>query len=160
MRIAQLIAGLFALVAGQPLQADVALEDGRGSYYSGAEWVLDAEGHIVASSAVLVERDLDVPHRALAQKVVRESPHAGVLPRDSATTVTLLGMSTSPFALEGVASRQGARVEVLEGVVRGVLVIRETVRAADGRAVATHVIDATQLPREEYESWMARLPAP
>lgn len=72
MRIAQLVAGLFALVAGQPLPtgaADAVLEDGQGSYYSGAEWVLDAEGHIIASSTVLMER----------------------VPDDSATTVTLLG---------------------------------------------------------------------
>ena len=96
MRIAQLVAGLFALVAGQPRPADAAdaadaaPEDGQGSYYSGAEWVLDAEGHIIASSAVLMERAL-VERGAAYARARGPGPRANPL----ATEVNCFGGLTS-----------------------------------------------------------------
>lgn len=157
MRVVQLVAGLLTMAFGQSQQVDAPQEDGHGRYYSGAEWVLDADGAVIASSAVVVERILDVPNRVLVQHVIRESPRRGLLPRESTTKVTLVATSASPHALDGLALRDGTRVEIVERVSQRVLVISETVRGSDGRAVEVHVVDATPLAREEYEPWARRL---
>jgi len=155
MRIAQLITGLAALFFGTPVEATE--EDGRARYYSGAEWVLDGDGRVVASSTILVERMLDIPNKVLRTSVVRESPRAGVLPARSTTTLTLVGTSVSPFVLEGLGEREGARLQVVERAARQVLVVRETVRDDEGHTVRVHVLNATPLAPDEYEPWAARL---
>jgi hypothetical protein len=158
MRIAQLVTGLLALVFGTP-EAAGAEEDGRARYYSGAEWVLDADGQLLGSSAVLVERLLDIPNRTLRTNVLRESPQDGILPARSTTRLSLVATTASPFELDGLGERGDARVDVSERAQRNVLVIRETVRAEDGHAVSVHILDATALSRAEYEPWAARLAA-
>ena len=148
MRIAQLVPGLLALVFGTP--AAQVEENGRARYYSGAEWVLDDDGRLLGSSAVLIERTLDIPNRVLRTHVLRETPRDAFLPARSATTVTLIGTSAAPFALEGLAERGGARVDVDEHAARQVLVIRETIRAGDGHTVRVHILNATPLAPDEY----------
>jgi hypothetical protein len=155
--MAQLLSAVVAVLFGH--NAEVREEDGRAQYYSGAEWVLDADGRVIASSAVVVERALDVPNRILRQSVVRETPRAGALPRATTTTVTLLGTTAAPYSLDGLAERDGARVEFSERAAKNVLVIRETLRRADGCGAEVHILDATPLPREEYHAWLQRLDA-
>ena len=157
MRIAQLVTGLAALMFGAPEAP--AEETGRARYYSGVEWVLDDGGRPITSSAVLLEHVLDIPHRVLRTNILRESPREGLLPQWSATSVTLHGTGASPFALEGIAERDGARVDVVEYAAHHVLVIRETVRAHDGHEKRVHVLNATPLARDEYEPWARRLAA-
>lgn len=154
MRSAQLFSGLASLVLSA-LQEPVApiQEDGRGRYYSGAEWVLDGEGKVLASSAVLVERQLDLPNRLLRQEVVRESPRERVLSRTSRTTVNLFAARAAPHhELEGHGVLDGVVVEVFEQVKNGVLVIRETIRDGSGRTLRIHILDATPLTAGEFDA--------
>jgi hypothetical protein len=86
---------LLSLLLGAP-QASRPTEQ-PATHYSGVEWVLDADGHLLGSTALVLEHGLDIRHRQLQLHVVRESPdQGGLFPRESTDTLSMLSTRISP----------------------------------------------------------------
>jgi len=129
-------------------------------YYSGAEWVLDEHGNGLASSAVNIERTLDVRHRSLRLRILRESPDGrGLLPSESRDDLVLVASSAKPHALEGRGLRgEGLRVEHVEELKGDMLVSRDVVRDPGGRVQEVHIINATPLAKGQFFERSGALP--
>ncbi len=83
-------------------------------FYSGAEWVLDSEGEIPASSAILLDRNADLPHAQIENNIQRAVPDrreraltdeqlAALLPHTSTQQISVIGQTRAPTRLRGEA---------------------------------------------------------
>jgi hypothetical protein len=138
---------LFGLLAGA--HAGDAGGDAPARFYSGAEWVLDAEGHVLATSAVLLERVLDAHHERHVRHLLRATPGAE-LPRSERVDESVLAISFAPWTLDAG--------ELTESVRGNMLMLRVVQKDSSGHVTRIHVVDATPIASDEYAARFAAQP--
>ncbi len=142
---------LVSLFLGAPTTSGPAQRP--ATHYSGVEWVLDAEGHLLGSTALVLEHGLDIGHRGLQLHVVRESPDArGLFPRESVDNLSMLSTRMAPSYMAEARLRRddGPDMEITEELKGDVLIARKTIRDASGRIAFIHIINATPLTPCEH----------
>jgi hypothetical protein len=156
MQVRTTLIWLLSTCAGNPTLP--ALEP-PAQFSSGAEWVLDGDGNVLASSAVVLEHTVDRLHGTLHVRVLRETPDpTGLLPAESSLHHTIVAHSARPWSLEGrVSDASTLRTDLAEKLQGGVLVSRSTTRDADGRVVTVRIINTTPLSHGEFTTWSSKL---
>lgn len=152
---------LFAIVSMFALPPSTSTSASPERFYSGAEWVLDSEGEVLASSAILLDRNPDLHHAQIENNIQRALPDrreraltdeqlAALLPHTSTQKVSVIGASTAPtHTLEGRSTRSGRLSSFAEQLRGAMLLSREVIRDENG-VVEVHVILATPLSEHEY----------
>jgi hypothetical protein len=105
MRTHRLVLALVVLYGCVPDRDD---DEPHARHFSGAEWLLDQNGNVIATTAVLVERAAD-DDRA---RVIRIGAEAGGGEREPSEVITLPG--TSRHGVLRVVERRTGRRRVVE----------------------------------------------
>ena len=147
MFLREVVMGLLAMLVGSPAAPeDVAV----GQRYGGVEWVLDADGNVLGSEEVTLDRRVDLAHGVLTRRIVRDA--RGRLPVDAHEEARIVAFSPHPHRLEARGHAGDVTLELTETLRGAVLSVRQVHRARDGKIVELHILDATPLSPTDAEA--------